>query len=242
MSYRRFCVTGVVVVGGCIVSVLAWADGPPAPAPPMASPEFKFQRAHPVVRVEDARTVVVRVAGKDTTVPLAGVRRINSLAARKSERLLAEAHNFLDNLLKGERVYLVHEGPAASSDEDRPRPAYLYRAPDGLFVNLELVRQGYAVTVVGTPFKHREVFLHYDRRAAGIGKGLRPAMRGPGAAGLGATTHAAGLPEPVVYVTQKGRRYHREGCRFVRSGAKAIPRRGALESGLEACKVCKPGK
>ena len=50
--------------------------------------------------------------------------------------------------------------------------AYLYRAPDGLFVNLEIVRQGYGQAYTRYPFKHMELFRHYEHRAQEARKGL----------------------------------------------------------------------
>ena len=50
--------------------------------------------------------------------------------------------------------------------------AYLYRAPDGLFVNLEIVRQGYGHAYTFFPFKHMELFRHYGNRARTAEKGL----------------------------------------------------------------------
>lgn len=50
--------------------------------------------------------------------------------------------------------------------------AYLYRAPDGLWVNLEIIRQGYGQVYTLASFKHIELFRDYERRAREIGKGL----------------------------------------------------------------------
>ena len=48
----------------------------------------------------------------------------------------------------------------------------MFRAPDGLFVNLEIVRQGYGHAYVKYPFEHMELFRHYESRARRSGKGL----------------------------------------------------------------------
>ena len=52
-----------------------------------------------------------------------------------------EATAFTRNLLLGELVYLRFDGDR--TEKYGRLLAYLYRAPDGLFVNLEVVRQGY---------------------------------------------------------------------------------------------------
>jgi micrococcal nuclease len=46
--------------------------------------------------------------------------------------------------------------------------------------------------------------------------------------------------EPAVYVTSTGKRYHRENCRSLRNSKIPISLEDALESGYEACAICKP--
>jgi hypothetical protein len=41
----------------------------------------------------------------------------------------------------------------------------LYRAPDGLFVNLEIVHQGYGRALTVFPFKYMELFRRHERAA-----------------------------------------------------------------------------
>ena len=42
----------------------------------------------------------------------------------------------------------------------------------------------------------------------------------------------------TVYITRTGKRYHREGCRYLRGGAVAMTREEALKRGLSPCRVC----
>jgi hypothetical protein len=44
----------------------------------------------------------------------------------------------------------------------------------------------------------------------------------------------------AVYVSKSGRKFHRGDCRYVRGGARPIPRGDALKSGYTPCSVCKP--
>ena len=76
----------------------------------------------------------------------------------------------MKNLLSGESVYLRFD--AKRTDIYGRLLAYLYRAPDGLFVNLEIVRQGYGRVYTVFPFKHRKLFRYYGNRAQTTGKGL----------------------------------------------------------------------
>ena len=80
--------------------------------------------------------------------------------------------------------------------------AYLYRAPDGLFVNLEILRQGYTPLDTLHLSKHKEVFGRWEKVAKEKRKGL-----------WGAT---------VVYVTETGHKYHRESCRYLRQSCEPI--------------------
>jgi len=46
--------------------------------------------------------------------------------------------------------------------------------------------------------------------------------------------------EETVYITNTGKKYHRDGCRFLSKSKIAIKRKDAEAKGYEACKVCKP--
>lgn len=46
--------------------------------------------------------------------------------------------------------------------------------------------------------------------------------------------------EVTVYVTPKGKKYHRENCRTIRDQKRALTLSEAVKEGYDACKVCKP--
>ncbi len=50
-----------------------------------------------------------------------------------------------------------------------------------------------------------------------------------------------GSKEISVFVTEFGRRYHKEGCGYLSEGARAVSIEDAVSLGLTPCKVCKPG-
>ena len=81
-----------------------------------------------------------------------------------------ESSLFLKNLLRGESVHVVY-GQERVDGYGRTL-AYLYRAPDGLFVNLEIIRQGYGHAYTQFSFRHMELFTGYQRWARETGKGL----------------------------------------------------------------------
>ena len=121
-----------------------------------------------------------------------------------------------------------YETEAATTDKYGRTLAYLYRAPDGLFVNAEIVRQGYGHAYTRFPFKYMEQFREYERIAREAGKGLW----GQSSGGLSdfnpqplRSPYAIGEAEPpadsksdaliTVYVTKTGKKYHKAGCRYL---------------------------
>ena len=136
-----------------------------------------------VVAVRRILDPILALGGEETTVRLIGVDTPETKHPDKPvQRYGPEAALFLTNLLKGERAFLEYESGSRTGKYGRTI-AYLYRAPDGLFVNAEIVRQGYGRVYKAAPFKHRKPFDHHERRAKQIGKGLwaagQPSQRGP---------------------------------------------------------------
>ncbi len=86
---------------------------------------------------------------------------------------------FLENLLRGESVYVVYDSMVKEEDEKDRYVAYLYRSPDGLLINLEAVRQGFCITDRNCDFEEKATFLHYERKAKRLKKGIwgRPRRR-----------------------------------------------------------------
>jgi micrococcal nuclease len=127
-----------------------------------------------VARVVDGDTVLlssgerVRLIGVDTPESVKPDTPVQCFARRASA--------FTHGLLDGERVRLVSD--AERRDRYGRLLAYVYRARDGLFVNAELVRRGYARTLTIAPnvrFAARFASLAADARHAG--KGLWTACR-----------------------------------------------------------------
>lgn len=76
---------------------------------------------------------------------------------------------FLRNLLVGETVYIENEPNQNGYDKSF---VYLYRYPDGLFVNAELIRQGYGKCYTKLPFKYMSEFQSLENTAKETPKGL----------------------------------------------------------------------
>ena len=54
------------------------------------------------------------------------------------------------------------------------------------------------------------------------------------------TTKRASGGGTIVYKTETGLKYHRDGCQYLNSSKMAITLAEAKAEGLEACKVCNP--
>src|ERR671932_2827222 len=122
-----------------------------------------------VQRVVDGDTIVlaggerVRYIGMDTpesVKPGTPVQCYAKAASRENERLVA-----------GQRVRLRFD--AERRDRYGRTLAYVYRARDGLFVNAELVRRGYArVLTIPPDDRHAVLFQHQNARPSAGGRML----------------------------------------------------------------------
>ena len=176
--------------------------------------DFTGDITYKVVRVIDGDTVKIDYNGKATNVRLIGVDTPETVHPNKPvEAYGKESSNFTKNLLQGESVYLRYG--TERTDNFGRLLAYLYRAPDGLFVNLEIVRQGYGHAHTQFPFKHIELFRYYGNRARTAGKGLYGDLKASLIEGASSVdSEATGeVLEEQVYVTRTGKKYHRVGCK-----------------------------
>lgn len=125
-------------------------------------PDLSGIAACVVVEVSDVHSIIIKEEGKTVSVRLVGVE-----VSEKEEGFF-----FLRNLLKGEKVYLVNDPQADKLNLSELRLAYVYRAPDGLFINAELIRQGYGCVNNYLPFKYMKEFNVLEGFAKKAGKGV----------------------------------------------------------------------
>jgi micrococcal nuclease len=125
-----------------------------------------------VERVVDGDTVVVRLGGREERVRYIGMDTPESVKPGTPVQCYAEAAARENRrLVAGRRVRLVQD--AESHDRYGRLLAYVYREPDGLFVNAELVRRGYArVLTIPPNVAHEGEFRRLARRARSAGRGL----------------------------------------------------------------------
>ena len=195
---------------------------------------FLGDTAYQVTRIIDGDTVEIRYDGKRTSVALIGVDTPETVHPQKPvEPYGKEATTFIRNLLLGESVYLRFDG--SRTDRYGRLLAYLHRAPDGLFVNLEIVRQGYGKVYTTFPFKHKTLFQHYSGHAQKAGRGLWRAGNS-----VSQQTQISETPATkTVYITRTGAKYHRGSCRYLKYSKIPITLEKAKRS-YSPCSVCRP--
>jgi len=228
-----------------LVTVATWsllyAQEAPSPIP---EPDFSQQQACPVAKVVDGHTVVVLVDKKETTLGLTGVT-----TPAAGQPYHNEAIRFAENLLAGESVYLQYDGQASQGEPNSHARVCLFRAPDGLFVNLEIVRQGYGKVAGKQPFEHQKLFRFYEQRARQAGKGVwwpadhrQPSGDTSAARRSPASRTSEESKDVVVYVTRTGEKYHCKGCAHLRKSSIPLSLAEAKRKGYTPCSHCKPPK
>lgn len=133
-----------------------------------------------VVRVVDGDTVVVRVGGTDERVRLIGIDTPESVKPRTPVQCFAlEASARTKALVPpGTRVRL--ERDAELRDRYKRLLAYVYRDADGLFVNLALAREGFALPYTFPPnVAHADDFVAAAAEARQAHRGLWSRCRDP---------------------------------------------------------------
>jgi len=125
-----------------------------------------------VVRVVDGDTVHVRISGRDEKVRYIGVDTPETHKPNTPVQCFGRAASaFNARLVAGREVDLRTD--AESRDRYGRLLAYVHRRPDGLFVNAELVRRGFATTLTIAPnVAHADEFSRLQRAARAAGRGL----------------------------------------------------------------------
>jgi endonuclease YncB( thermonuclease family) len=232
-------VRGTRAVSACLaLALIVHAQDTPPPLPP---DDLDQTPAYTVVHVDPQCRVTIRLEDGQCPLILAGVK----IPGDEPNR--ARLQRFLEQLLMGEEVCVrpesVVQQPRAPADAPEVR---LLRAPDGLSVNVEAVRQGYAKVRAQPPCEHLELLRHYEQRARTAKKGIwapSTCKSQPVATSRPRTTVGQSSPqngEITVYVTKTGKKYHRKGCQHLRKSSRAITLKEAVEKGYEPCSRCKP--
>ena len=246
----RWALAAVVACSGA----WAWADEVVGEETVVSEPvpAKSQQTAHSVVSVVDGDTVRLRIDGDTVIVRLLGVDTPElGLEGRSAEPYGQQATMFLTNLLMGESVYVQHD-PGQPSRDVYGRPlVYLFRAPEGLFVNLEVVRQGYGRAYIERPLQHGDLLGFYERRARASRKGIwlgwvdTTTTVGPRTgSSRGPRPDGGSIRRPQstdrVYVTDSGDKFHRPSCQHLSKSSIRTTRGEAVARQYQPCDTCKP--
>ncbi len=238
--------------------------GDPDALPSVVVPDRSAMTMGVVVRVLDGDTVLVRVAGKVRRYQLLGADAPELGArARASTPDSIRARRFVEQLLLDEVVYIQHD-PDVGRDGMNRVWGYLFRAPDMLLANLELVRQGYARYEQRGGGLYAASFAFYEARAERSGKGIWSSDDGggdwavpseelaflpgesipeegeSGGAALDESISEAGEAErEMVYITKFGSKYHVKDCPHLTDTQSPVVRE-EIKGTHEPCKTCKP--
>ncbi len=151
-------------------------------SPDFASAGFRpgFAPNAEVIATVDGDTVRLRFASGDEVVRLLGVDTPETVDPNRAAQCYgAEASAFVAELLPpGTQVLVTRDLQAR--DKFGRLLGYIYRAADGTFVNIELLRQGYADTLSIEPnTTFRSQFAQAKRQAAATRSGLWGICDGP---------------------------------------------------------------
>ncbi len=125
-----------------------------------------------VVKVVDGDTIHVQLGGVREKVRYIGIDTPETKDPRRPVQCYGQrAADFNEQLVGGERVRLVLD--VQQRDRYGRLLAYVYRVRDGLFVNAELARLGYARALTIPPdVRYAERFAALAREAREQGRGL----------------------------------------------------------------------
>ena len=183
----------LVLLGlGLMVAIAVWltVGNPHAGLPPrLESVPGAVEANGAVARVVDGDTVHITVDHATEIVRLIGVDTPETVDERKPVQCYGPEASARTKVLlpPGTAVRLERDGEAR--DQYGRLLAYVYRASDGLFVNLALVRDGYgSVLLIAPNVTYADRFRDAEATARQQGAGLWGACGGPGRAAVSSTT------------------------------------------------------
>jgi micrococcal nuclease len=167
MSFRR-----VVILVAVAVAAGAFGANRIGAAGSSAGGAARSAEMATVTRVVDGDTVVARVGGSEERVRYIGMDTPEDVKPGTPVQCYSRAAAAENRrLVQGQRVRLVRG--AEARDRYGRLLAYVYRASDGLFVNAELVRRGYARPLTIPPnLEHEAEIARLAAAARHAGRGL----------------------------------------------------------------------
>jgi micrococcal nuclease len=184
-----------VVSGDARPVTVAVSSRPTLTATPRPSPTVSNRVLAYVSRVIDGDTITVLLDGRSYNVRYIGIDAPETVApGRPVEWMGREATAANKALVEGKMVYLEKD----VSNTDRYGRLLRYVYVGQVFVNAELVRQGYAVVSTYPPdVKYQSLFLQMQQEARAAGRGLWGAQP--------PSTQPTVVVRPTATVPQPGR-------------------------------------
>lgn len=143
----------------------------PAPKPKYVETEMDKKKMFLVTSVVDGDTIKTNIRGKIETIRLLGIDTPETVDPRKAVQCFGkEASNKMKSLVTGKYIKLVDDRTQGNRDKYGRLLRYLY---DGkLFINAEMVKQGYAFSYKQYPTKNLEEFNKLEKQAREKNLGL----------------------------------------------------------------------
>lgn len=139
---------------------------PSTPTAPQPKPTDESTQVFTVTRVIDGDTIEILYGDTKRKIRLTGIDTPETVDPRKPVQCFGkEASGKTKSLLKGRQVWLQKDSIGDTIDKYGRLLRYIYRYPDSLFVNAELVQQGYAYAYLTYPFSKSEEFKTYQAKA-----------------------------------------------------------------------------
>jgi endonuclease YncB( thermonuclease family) len=128
---------------------------------PMLSDVRHLPRAK-VSKIVDGGTVILSAQGQEITCRFIGVDAVDAPGKTASQ--------FLTQNLSGETVWFAVEGSNPINGQGQLL-VHIFKPPDGQYVNLEIIKQGYGHADAKYPFSFIKDFQYYERLAKETYKG-----------------------------------------------------------------------
>lgn len=121
-------------------------------------------------RVVDGDTIIVKMNGTEERVRLIGVDTPETVHPVKPVEYFGKAASaFTKQMAEGKKVRLEYDWQ--KKDKYGRLLAYVY-LEDGIFLNAEIIKQGYGFAYTRFPFKYLDDFRKYEREARENIRGL----------------------------------------------------------------------
>ncbi len=133
---------------------------------------IKTPMLYKVINVIDGDTIQVELNSKIENIRLLGIDTPEITSPYTEEECFGqEAKEYLKQLLENKEVYLIPDKQSSDQDKYDRLLRYVF-LPDGLFVDAELIKNGFAYNYIYEPFEFMKYFDFLEKEARGKDMGL----------------------------------------------------------------------